>query len=147
MDEQDRPQDASLEGGLGACLRLDRHAREVPGAAQALGRARVGAHESQRLARMPQLPFGTIDGPEQAEPARGRRARTLHVYRRENLHRLPQGHRAQVAEHVRRARMAVMMRRTLKPLYAVLALGSVLLAYPEWALAQPVGAPTPAQSL
>ena len=32
VDEQDRPQDAGLEGGLGAHLRLHRHPREVPGA-------------------------------------------------------------------------------------------------------------------
>ena len=48
-----------------------------------------------------------VDGPDEAEPARGLGARALPVHRREDLHRLPQGHRPQAAGHVRRAGMAV----------------------------------------
>src|SRR3954453_21728014 len=147
LDEQDRPQDAGLQGSVGKDLRLDRHPREVPGAAQAHGRARVGAHEGQRLAGMPQLPFGPIDGPDQAEPARGCGARAVHVYGREDLHRLPQRHRAQTAEHVRRSGMAVMMRRSSFALWAALALGSMVPGHPERALAQAAGAPAPVQSV
>ena len=39
-----------------------------------------------------------VDGPDEAEPARGLGARALPVHRREDLHRLPQGHRARLPD-------------------------------------------------
>ena len=68
---QDRPQDAGVQGGLGQDLRHDQHAREVPRPTARAGRARMGAAQGQRLARMPQLPHGRVDGhhpPERRAP-------------------------------------------------------------------------------
>src|SRR4051812_8918924 len=96
---------------------------------------------------MPQLPFGPVDGPDEAEPARRGRARTVPVHPREDLHRLPQGHRAPAAEHVRRARMAVMVRVRLLPLWAALVLGAGFPASPAGALAQEASAPSPMQGV
>src|SRR3954471_18268133 len=90
---------------------------------------------------MPQLPFGPVDGSNQAKPPRGGGARAVHVHGREDLHRLPQRHRAQTAEHVRRSGMAVMMRRSSFALWAALALGSMVPGHPERPLAQAAGAP------
>ena len=104
--DEDRPQDAGLEGGLGQDLRHDQHAREVPRAPDRAGAARVGAARGQRLARMPQLPLGRVDGHHPPERARRRGARALPLHRRAHLHRLPQGHRPPAARTWRRPRWA-----------------------------------------
>ena len=70
-------------------------------------RARMGAHESEQLAGMPQLPQRSVDGlPSRIRAPRPHTERLLFT-RREDLHRLPQGHRAQTAEHAGRPGMAV----------------------------------------
>ncbi len=64
MDRQDRPQDAGLEGGVGPHLRQHIETRDkFLDKRLASGAARMGAHEGQQLARMPQLPLarGAMD--------------------------------------------------------------------------------------
>ena len=51
-----------------------------------------------------------FDGHHQAVAARLRRAPALPVHGREDLHRLPQGHRPPAARHARRSRLAVGLR-------------------------------------
>jgi hypothetical protein len=58
------------------------------------GRARVGTHEGSRLEGMPQLPRLQDHGPGEAKGPVGDQTRRRHR-RRQDLHRLPQGHRAQ----------------------------------------------------
>ena len=70
LDAQDRAQDAGVEGSLGQDLRHDRHAREVRREAPRARAARVGAHEGERLARVPQLPRLRLHGLHAPEPAR-----------------------------------------------------------------------------
>ena len=70
LDAQDRAQDAGVEGSLGQDLRHHRHAREVPRHAPRARAARVGAHEGERLARVPQLPRLRLHGLHAPEPAR-----------------------------------------------------------------------------
>jgi hypothetical protein len=71
-----------------------RHAREIRGAPSDDGRARLGTHEGSRLQGMPQLPRLQDHGPGEAEGPLGDQTRRRHR-RRQDLHRLPQGHRAQ----------------------------------------------------
>src|SRR3954471_6054762 len=67
----------------------------------------MGAHEGQRLTRMPQLSQRPVDGYHPAEPARGRCPSAIALHRREDLYRLSQGHCASSAGHAERARVAV----------------------------------------
>jgi hypothetical protein len=59
----------------------------------------MGAPEGKRLAGVPQLPLGGFDGYHQAVATRFGRTPTLAVHRPKDLHRLPQGHRAQAARY------------------------------------------------
>ena len=61
--------------------------------------ARMGALQGQRLARMPQLPQLRVHGLHAPERARAEHALDLPGEQGEDLHRLPQGHRAQTAAH------------------------------------------------
>src|SRR5215472_1864549 len=56
---------------------------------------------------MPQLSQRRIDGYYAAEPPRSRCASAIPVHGPENLHRLPQGHRSQVARYAQYSGMAV----------------------------------------
>ena len=60
------------------------------------GDTRVGFDEGARLARVPQLPFEERDGPAQAEG--GLAGHVPGGDEEPDLHRLPQGHRAQAPE-------------------------------------------------
>ena len=66
--------------------------------------ARVGALQGQRLARVPQLPQLRVHGLHAPERARAEHALDLPGQQGEDLHRLPQGHRAPAAAHSRRAK-------------------------------------------
>jgi nitrate reductase NapA len=107
LDQQDGAQDAGVQGSLGQGLRHHRHAGEVRRHAPHAGRARMGAAEGQQLAGVPQLPPVRVHGLHAPEPARQRRAQHRARRRAEDLHRLPQGHRAQAARHVRRGNGAL----------------------------------------
>src|SRR5215475_2771370 len=56
---------------------------------------------------MPQLSQRAVDGHYQAVSPRLGRASAFPVHGREDLHRLPQGHRPPPARHARRARLAI----------------------------------------
>jgi hypothetical protein len=60
----------------------------------------------QRIAGMPQLSQRSVDGHHPAVAARFGRAPALPVHRRENLHRLPQGHRPPSTRYARRPGLA-----------------------------------------
>src|SRR5690349_13234106 len=65
------------------------------------------ADEGERFARVPQLSQRAVDGHHQAVAARLCGTPAIPFHRPENLHRLPQGHRAQTARHARRAGVAM----------------------------------------
>jgi Molybdopterin oxidoreductase/Molybdopterin oxidoreductase Fe4S4 domain len=94
LDAQDRAQDAGLERGLGKDLRHHRYEGKVSRQAARARAARVGAHEGERLARMPQLPRLRLHGLYAPESARRLHALDLSRHQGEDRYRLPQGHRA-----------------------------------------------------
>src|SRR4030095_4059740 len=96
-----REPDGGLEGGVGFHLRYHQHAREIRRQAARARGARMGALQGERLARVPQLPRVPVHGLHAPEQARRRRA--LHLARegRQDLHRLPQGHRPPTSRHGR----------------------------------------------
>jgi nitrite reductase (NO-forming)/hydroxylamine reductase len=79
---EDAAQDPGLARTVGQDDRQHRHAREVRGQAPASGRARVGAHEGQRLARVPQLPQLRAMAKEKQKP-RAKKSHELAVKNKE----------------------------------------------------------------
>src|SRR6266581_4485914 len=107
LDRQDRAQDAGLQGSLGPSVRQHRYPRKIQRQPPRTGTARMGAVQGQRLAGMPQLPQLPVDGHHQAIAARIGGASALPVQWREDLHRLPQGHRPPSAGHARYSGLAI----------------------------------------
>ena len=86
-------------------LRHHLDAREISRAAPDPGPARVGPPQGQQLAGVPQLPQPRLHGLHPPEHARRRGPRPLPRHRREDLHRLPQGHRPRAPRHGRGGRL------------------------------------------
>src|SRR5215472_7915331 len=67
----------------------------------------MGPVQGERFAGMPQLPQRRFHGHHKTVAAGFGGASALPVHGREDLHRLPQGHRPPPARHARRARLAI----------------------------------------
>src|SRR5690349_3537115 len=98
---QGSTQDRGVERGVAQNSGHDRHAGEVRGASAGTRDPRMGGHEGDQLARVPQLSLGGVNGSGQAEA--GSESDDGGTESWSDLHRLPQGNRASPAKISRRA--------------------------------------------